>query len=111
MIIRRPYQSHIFQLLFQQRKFEMNHLPIQWYIQLASVHPVVYHVQDNIIPNKHFQSVLHIDQYVSKDIHANISPGKESKTNYCTLKRVFDTYHDGRIRLVFRDPRERENEK
>ena len=72
-------QSHIFPLLFQQKMFEMNRLLIQWYIPLAFVHQVECHVPDNIIPNKHFQSVLHIDQYVSKDIHANHFRQKEER--------------------------------
>ena len=73
--------------------FEMNHHPIQVYTQLASVHPVVYHVQDNIIPNKHFQSVHHIDQYVSKDIHANSI--KSKRTNHFRLQNEISTYHCG----------------
>ncbi len=63
--------SYIFLLLFLQKMFEMNHHPIPLHILLAFVHLVVFHVQDNTIPNKHFQSVHHIDQYESKCIHAN----------------------------------------
>jgi hypothetical protein len=54
--------------------FEMNHHPIQVYNQLAFVHQVGFHVQDNTIPNKHFQFVHHIDQYESIDIHAKKKP-------------------------------------
>jgi len=62
--------THIFQRQSQQKMFEMNHQSNPSHILLAFVHQVECHVQDNTIPNKHYQFVRHIDQYVSIDIHA-----------------------------------------